>query len=373
MQIRIPFDYPGKTPGANTNETLLFSTVAAGIPRGALVDAGMKRYGLVVDNPAAGSVYVYGSNDRGATWVQVATIVVPAPLAGDCAVVDAWLPQWGDVKVTWKNGGFAQSGWTLTQWLSDSNEAVNRYWLDELRAYYAPIFVGHGKNGLVDAANGEAGVQLSQWSDLSGFGYNATQATPDDQPTLGVTADGDYYLDLDNDDGSNGDGMAANAAALALANKTACTVAVALRRLELAPQRIIHCGLGIMLQSNAGNMIFHARTDVGWVQGTAPAVNTDALIVGWFDGSQAQAADRAKIYRNGVDATTGGNGSVATSLGATTTMQIGRHGNAVNEPFDGRLYSVTIVPSLVPAADILKGGRFDSILRRAHRWYGAMP
>lgn len=371
MQIRIPFDYPGKTPGANTNETLLFSTVAAGIPRGALVDAGMKRYGLVVDNPAAGSVYVYGSNDRGATWVQVATIVVPAPLAGDCAVVDAWLPQWGDVKVTWKNGGFAQSGWTLTQWLSDSNEAVNRYWLDELRAYYAPIFVGHGKNGLVDAANGEAGVQLSQWSDLSGFGYNATQATPDDQPTLGVTADGDYYLTTNAADGTNGDGLRADAVGAALSGLSAYTIIMAHRSLSNTFGTEIGVTTGPLVAcANAAKTIFYASgTPANYVQTTAAwGVDTDILHAFVFDGSLVGNTNRAKIYRNGADVTENGGGAIGASLGVITGLSIGRNINAAF-PVDVRLYSTSIIPRAVPASDLVTGGRLNNAFRQALGWH----
>lgn len=119
MQTKIAFDYAGTVPGANANETVLFSTVSAGIPKNAILGTGVKRYVLVVDNPEAGSVYLYWSPDRGTTWIQISTTTVAAPAAGACATVDLLIEGLPDVKVTWKNGGVAQTGWALTQWLTD--------------------------------------------------------------------------------------------------------------------------------------------------------------------------------------------------------------------------------------------------------------
>lgn len=121
MQTKITFDYTlaANIPGADTNETVLFSTVSAGLPKNALLSSGVKRWGMVVDNPQDGSVYLYWSPDRGTTWVQISTTAVSAPGAGACAEVDLLVEGLPDWKVSWKNGGSAQTGWTLTQWMTD--------------------------------------------------------------------------------------------------------------------------------------------------------------------------------------------------------------------------------------------------------------
>ena len=113
----------GGTPGANSNDYILFdSTVALGA--GLMQVKGIDRAQFMVNNAQSGILKSYWSPDKGTTWnlnswTAVAAnsgVVTGAGIA--LTPYDFSLSGFVDWKLVWTNGGSAQSPWAPTLTLS---------------------------------------------------------------------------------------------------------------------------------------------------------------------------------------------------------------------------------------------------------------
>ena len=107
----------GGTPGNDSNEYTLFdSTVALGA--GLLAVKGINRGQLSVNNTQSGSLKSYWSPDKGTTWNLNSTTSVAANAGITAGPYDFAISGFIDWKLTWVNGGTAQSPWQPTLTLS---------------------------------------------------------------------------------------------------------------------------------------------------------------------------------------------------------------------------------------------------------------
>lgn len=105
------------TPGNDSNEYTLFdSTVVFG--GGLLPERGINRGQFAVNNTQAGSLKSYWSPDNGTTWNLNSTTSVAANAGITAGPYDFVISGFVDWKLTWVNGGVAQSPWQPTLTLS---------------------------------------------------------------------------------------------------------------------------------------------------------------------------------------------------------------------------------------------------------------
>lgn len=105
----------GGTPGADSNDYILFDSTAAFSGAG-LSEKGIDRAQFTVDNSAAGTLKSYFSPDKGTTWKLNSSTAVAANGGGATSGIlaspfDYEINGFGDWKLVWTNGGSAQSGW----------------------------------------------------------------------------------------------------------------------------------------------------------------------------------------------------------------------------------------------------------------------
>lgn len=110
----IRLKYTGSTPGADSNTYTIFSTVAAGYPRGWADMADVHTFHWDIDHDQSGTVKGYHSLDGGTTWVQFydsGSMAAPGAAATSGAVV--LVEGFRDFKFEWLNGGSAQGTWVV--------------------------------------------------------------------------------------------------------------------------------------------------------------------------------------------------------------------------------------------------------------------
>jgi hypothetical protein len=114
----------GGTPGADSNEYTLFdSTVAFG--GGLLPVKGINRAQFTVNNTQAGSLKSYFSPDKGVTWNLNSTTAVSANAGITGDPYDFAISGAIDWKLTWVNGGVAQTPWQPGLTLSRGQKALS--------------------------------------------------------------------------------------------------------------------------------------------------------------------------------------------------------------------------------------------------------
>ena len=113
----------GGTPGNDSSEYVLFDSTKHLSGAGPLPSLGIDRAQFSVDNHAAGTLNSYWSPDHGTTWNLNSQAAVAANGGGATSGIlasqfDFSLTGFPDWKLTWTNGGVAQSPWQPTLTLS---------------------------------------------------------------------------------------------------------------------------------------------------------------------------------------------------------------------------------------------------------------
>jgi hypothetical protein len=218
------------------------------------------------------------------------------------------------------------------------------------------LYLPGTENYVVDAGNAEAGDQVSSWLDSSGNGYHATQATADDQPTIGVTAGGDYYLGFNAADGTLGDLLSCTAMAPALANKTGMTMVVAFRAINTEFGWIIRLtGSGGFARSVPTRCTLAGGTTIGG----ATSAGNDYVDTVVFDGTQTgrttseQNRNRLIHYRGTAVVTSGDADTIGTTTGGITDVAFGRWSLAPEYPGDFYVYAAIIFNRAITSAELL--------------------
>lgn len=104
----------GGTPGADSNDYLLFSSVVA-FGAKHLRDRNISRIIFGVQNDQAGTLKAYWSNDGGTNWNLYSSTAVVIPAAGASSGPYGYLVDpYDDWKLVWTNGGSAQTTWRPT-------------------------------------------------------------------------------------------------------------------------------------------------------------------------------------------------------------------------------------------------------------------
>jgi hypothetical protein len=108
------------TPGADTNSyimfdsTVTFGTGTAGDPRNQTLQAHcISRVIFGLDNSHLGTLKAFRSNDKGTNWKQIGgDISVAAASSTDISgPYDFLVDTYSDFRITWVNGGSAQTTW----------------------------------------------------------------------------------------------------------------------------------------------------------------------------------------------------------------------------------------------------------------------
>lgn len=113
MRENIRVTPSGGTPGANSNDYILFdSTVAF---TGGLDSHGISRLEFAINSSAAGTRKAYFSQDSGTTWTLYDSTAVAAYSSPTAAgPIDYLLDPYKDFKLVWTNGGSAQATWIVS-------------------------------------------------------------------------------------------------------------------------------------------------------------------------------------------------------------------------------------------------------------------
>lgn len=112
----------GGTPGANSNDYVLFDSTIAFNGAG-LATYGIDRGQFSVNNSGAGSLKSYWSPDKGTTWNLNNTTSVTAGGGITAGPYDYEINGFGDWKLVWTNGGSAQTTWGPVLSLSRGQKA----------------------------------------------------------------------------------------------------------------------------------------------------------------------------------------------------------------------------------------------------------
>lgn len=118
--------YTGSTPGADSSEYTLYDS-ATGQKR--LVRGfDFEWYHLVLSHSHVGTLKAYYSNNNGVDWTQFDQRTCNPGASGVTSPAVFWasVSSLRDLKVTWTNGGSAQTTWRVNQSLTDASfEAPN--------------------------------------------------------------------------------------------------------------------------------------------------------------------------------------------------------------------------------------------------------
>lgn len=116
--------YTGATPGADSNDYVLFSTtVAFPNQRNALALGGIRRLLLSILASASGTLKWQVSTNGGTSWTQLDTQAVTGGSAEqkfDWGGISGY-PDW---RLLWTNGGSAQATWILSLLLVDDRASL---------------------------------------------------------------------------------------------------------------------------------------------------------------------------------------------------------------------------------------------------------
>lgn len=99
------------TPGADANSYIMFDSTTWTIGPGCL-PLWASRLMFTVENDQAGVLRAFRSSDKGANWDQTqADIVVAISAADTVNMQDFVVEKFSDFRLTWVNGGVAQTVW----------------------------------------------------------------------------------------------------------------------------------------------------------------------------------------------------------------------------------------------------------------------
>lgn len=112
--INTNIPYQGATPGADSDTYPLFSTITAFTGKNFFPLNGIERFTLVINNPQAGTINSYFSDDHtSANRTQVSTTAKAASAANTSDFVEFFVGVFEDWELEFVNGGVAQTGWKL--------------------------------------------------------------------------------------------------------------------------------------------------------------------------------------------------------------------------------------------------------------------
>lgn len=121
----VGIDYTGATPGTDSNDYVLFSSVTSFPMARAFAMMGIHKLEVRLINDHTGTLKCYFSNDRGTTWTRVyADISVGAAGTSDSNNYEFVVEGMKDFKVVWTNGGTAQGAFSPMLSLIESRNAV---------------------------------------------------------------------------------------------------------------------------------------------------------------------------------------------------------------------------------------------------------
>lgn len=100
----------GGTPAADTNEYTLFDSQTA-FGTYALPQMGWKRAILTLNNSHSGTIKAYCLSLGDSAYKQYDTVAWGAPATGEINQYDTDIAGFAAVKLTWTNGGSAQTTW----------------------------------------------------------------------------------------------------------------------------------------------------------------------------------------------------------------------------------------------------------------------
>jgi hypothetical protein len=236
-----------------------------------------------------------------------------------------------------------------------------------------PVAFYFGDNVVLDGDNAEAGDQVSQWTDLSGHGYHATQSTQDDQPTLGVTEGGDHYLLFTRADGTNGDNLVSTGLRDALSAKAAITSVVVHRPLDLSSSMWVVDGdntdFGIFIVTTTASRCYLSGGN--YAIGPAKVINSDYLDVWRYDGSGEGNEGKVTGSVNGTPFDPTFSGTIPEKLNNLTGASAMTVGNNATTwaGLAGRLYAQVFFDRALSTAELAE---LDAALKYLIAWYGAL-
>jgi hypothetical protein len=107
------FKYGGDTPGADSDDYVLFDTTEWFTVAGTLQALKNTHFHVDLVNAEAGTITAYKSADRGVTWTVVDTDSVAAS-GTDSNYYEFHIAPYLDWKVVWTNGGAEQTTWEVS-------------------------------------------------------------------------------------------------------------------------------------------------------------------------------------------------------------------------------------------------------------------
>lgn len=109
MSNIVGITYTGSTPGADSSTYSLFSTVTAFSGGSYAAMSGLTKLTLSLTYTATCTLKWYKSNDRGTTWDQVGTEILPTAVSGLPTVREYRVDTAADFKLDLVNGGSSQA------------------------------------------------------------------------------------------------------------------------------------------------------------------------------------------------------------------------------------------------------------------------
>jgi hypothetical protein len=129
--------YSGSAPGANSNESTLYDSTEES--NNILAYRESARYRLALKHSHLGTLKAYAKSSRTGDWVQFYQKPLPTPAAAIRPhVVSIPISTHNDIKVTWTNGGSAQTTWYVGQALLTAVEDDNAR-LESIETVLGPV------------------------------------------------------------------------------------------------------------------------------------------------------------------------------------------------------------------------------------------
>ena len=324
-------------PGANSNTTVLWTTET--LPTAGIVcQHGLSRFSISLKHSEYGTFLTHKSSDRGATWIPVSSETVPADETGATTEREWIISQFDDWKCSWKNGGTAQTTWSVSASLEpekDGSSVVLPAFSSNIDAIksMAPSVFYFGLNGTIDPVSAEAGVRYKSWKDLGvGLG-DATCSVADDEPSVAFVGS-DAALTFNRADTTDGDAFAfpttwnsSNAFTLLVAFKadTATGTLQSIYGNDDATQKLIF---------NSGAMYCTFGATYGGFSFTDTTL--PHVVMFEYDGSQVGNTTRLICELDEVAKTLSYGGTIPATFSGPSTGTIGRATDKSN-PFGGKL------------------------------------
>lgn len=190
---------------------------------------------------------------------------------------------------------------------------------------------------------------ISQWSDSSGNGYHATQATDSNKPSAS-TSGGDTYAGFEYTSDTDGQALVYSSHPWSNGSTTALTVTMVLRFTAVGADYQIaysHYSLAFAIAySAAGKIRVYGGNSSKYGECTLASA-TDAIVTVVFDGAGAANADRFKLYVNGVLQTLTFAGTLVSVILTGGADALGRNSASAVQPMAGRIYAFSAWTSVL--------------------------